>query len=245
VSTWLLLRGWARESRHWDAFPAHLGSALGARVIVADLPGAGALCAQRSPLTIPRIAEAVRGAQRVPDKLYLLGISLGAMVALEWALRYPIEIAGCVLVNSSLRPFSAFYQRLQPRHYATLMRLALFERDAQVREATILRLTSSAAPSAALVSKWARYATEQPMTRANVLRQLLAATCYRAPKSRPAVPLLLLASRHDALVDARCSIALAESWRVPIAIHDSAGHDLALDDGPWVVSQVRDWLTRT
>jgi hypothetical protein len=26
-------------------------------------------------------------------------------------------------------------------------------------------------------------------------------------------------------------------------LHPSAGHDLPLDDGPWVAAQVRDWLT--
>jgi hypothetical protein len=27
-----------------------------------------------------------------------------------------------------------------------------------------------------------------------------------------------------------------------LAIHPGAGHDLPLDDAPWVAQQVRDWL---
>jgi len=244
VTTWILLRGWSREARHWGAFPAQLGTALGARVVATDLPGNGRLCRQRTPTSIARIAEEVRQNARLDAPLHLLGLSLGAMVAIEWARRWRSEVAGCVLVNTSLRPFSAFYERLRPRNYGALARLALFERRAHAREAAILRLTSAGAPSAALVSEWARYAEEEPVTRANVLRQLVAAARYRAPESPP-VPVLVLASRRDALVDVRCSIALAQAWRVPIALHESAGHDLALDDGAWVAARVAEWLRRT
>jgi hypothetical protein len=43
----------------------------------------------------------------------------------------------------------------------------------------------------------------------------------------------------------RCSIALAQAWHVPIALHESAGHDLALDDGTWLAARVAEWLRRT
>src|SRR5262245_59550277 len=105
MSTWLLLRGWARETRHWGAFPGELAAALGARVIAADLPGNGRLHGRRSPLSVARIADEVREAVPRSESLCLLGLSLGGMVAIEWALRHPAEIARCVLVNTSLRPF--------------------------------------------------------------------------------------------------------------------------------------------
>jgi len=244
VNKWILLRGWAREARHWGAFPAQLGTALGARVVAADLPGNGRLCKRHTPMSIARIAEEVRQSAQREGPLYLLGLSLGAMVAVEWARRWRSEVAGCVLVNTSLRPFSAFYERLRPRNYGALARLALLERRAQAREAAILRLTSADAPSAALVSEWARYAEEEPVTRTNVLRQLIAAARYRAPESAPG-RVLVLASRHDGLVDVRCSIALAQAWQVPIALHERAGHDLTLDDGAWVAARVAEWLRQT
>jgi pimeloyl-ACP methyl ester carboxylesterase len=245
MSGWLLLRGWSRGVRHWGSFPAQLEAAVAAPVHAADLPGNGRLHERRSPLSVARIAEEVRHGAGTTGPRYLLGISLGAMVSLEWARLYPGEVAGCVLLNTSLRPFSAFYERLRPRAYATLARLALFERDAQAREAAILRLTSSGSPGAALISEFARYAEEEPVSRANVLRQLVAAARYRGPESPPPVPMLVLASRRDDLVDVRCSMALARRWGIPIAVHESAGHDLALDDAPWVAARVREWLKRT
>ena len=42
---------------------------------------------------------------------------LGAMVAAEWARVAPEELAGCVLINSSMRPFSKLQQRLRPANY--------------------------------------------------------------------------------------------------------------------------------
>ncbi|HJY79416.1 MAG TPA: alpha/beta hydrolase [Burkholderiales bacterium] len=244
MSTWLLLRGWARETRHWGAFPQQLAAELGARVITADFPGNGRLHRQRSPMSVAAIAEEVRQAVASKEQLYLLGLSLGGMVAVEWTIRHRGEVAGCVLINTSLRPFSPFYERLRPRAYAELVRLAVFERRTQAREAAILRLTSAGAPSATLVSDWTRYAEEEPVSRANVLRQLVAAARNRAPEAPPAVPLLVLASRHDRLVDVRCSIALAERWKAPLAVHERAGHDLALDDPAWIAARVSEWLRR-
>jgi len=244
MSTWVLLRGWARETRHWGAFPELLAAALGARVIAADLPGNGRLHKRRSPMSVAAMADEVRQGVARDEPLCLLGLSLGGMVAVEWARRYRAEVARCVLLNTSMRPFSAFHERLRPRAYATLTRLALFEREPLAREEAILRLTSARAPGAALVSEWARYAEEQPVSRRNVLRQLVAAARYRAPEVPP-VPVLVLAGRRDELVDVRCSIALAERWRVPIAVHESARHDLALDDGAWVAARVGEWFRRS
>ena len=167
------------------------------------------------------------------------------MAAIEWARRHPDEVAGCVLVNTSVRPFSPFYRRLRMANYPALARLILFERDVEAREARILQLTSAAAPSAAVLSDWARYARERPVKRTNALRQVVAAASYRAPLLPPRLPLLVLASRHDALVDWRCSEALAQRWQAPIRVHESAGHDLALDDGAWVAARVAEWLRPT
>jgi len=52
----------------------------------------------------------------------------------------------------------------------------------------------------------------------------------------------VLVSEQDQLVSADCSHAIARQWDVPIQVHPSAGHDLTLDDGPWVVQQVLLWL---
>jgi pimeloyl-ACP methyl ester carboxylesterase len=248
MTSWVFLRGWAREARHWGEFPALFKSAMpDASIRALDLPGNGSLRASKSPLSVAAMVGELRALLRTEGAsgpYHLLGLSLGAMASAEWAAAHPDEIRSCVLINASLRPFSSFHERLRPRSYATLLRLALLEGDAQAREAAILRLTSTR-PHAGLPAIWARYGSERPVARANVLRQLIAAARYRASAKAPAVPLLILASAGDRLVDPKCSAALARHWQAPIATHPTAGHDLTLDDPAWVAAQVKSWLRPT
>ena len=149
--TWILLRGLAREAAHWGAFTGDLKAALpGARTLALDLPGNGALHQARSPTRVAGMVAAARAElarQGVAPPYHLLALSLGAMVATEWARVAPHEVARCVLVNTSLRPFSPFYQRLRPRNYGALLGLALRPGTTALQaERAVLRLTSRLVP---------------------------------------------------------------------------------------------------
>lgn len=243
MSCWVLLRGLMRETRHWGDFPTILQQALPhARLTLLDLPGNGQLHAEESPSRVAQMTEACRQqlqAMQLPPPYHLLALSLGAMVACDWAARYPGEVACGVLINTSLRPFSPFYQRLRPHNYLQLPTLLLA--DATRRERTILELTSNRPPSPQLLAQWSLWRRQHPVTRRNAWRQLQAAMRYCAPSAAPAVPLLVLTGKGDRLVDSRCSQALARQWQIPLREHPDAGHDLPLDDPQWVAAQVRDW----
>jgi len=240
TTTWVLLRGLTREARHWGQFvPLLAARQPGARIVTLDLPGYGRQHAQPSPAQVSALAEACRRAlpaQGVTGPVHLLALSLGAMVAVAWAERHPGEVAGAVLVNTSLRPFSPLHHRLRLRNAPALLRLLLAPPPAARYEAEVLRLTTHH-PSADVLADWTRWRHEHTPTRINALRQLWAAMRYRAPAAAPPVPLLLLASRCDGLVDPRCSARLAARWGCPIAWHATAGHDLPLDDPAWVAEQ--------
>lgn len=247
MSAWILLRGLSREARHWGSFPELLRRELaGAQVFAPDLPGNGALFAQQSPLRVEAMADSVRSrliAQGIAPPYQLLAMSLGAMVAVAWAARHPAEIRGAVLINTSLRPFSPFYRRLRPENYLRLLRLALPGSSDRDWESAILAMTSRRpGHDAQLLNDWLGYRREHPVALGNALRQLLAALRYRAPPLSPPIPLLILASRRDALVDCACSRQLAARWSAAYAEHPDAGHDLPLDDGAWVAAQLRRWL---
>jgi pimeloyl-ACP methyl ester carboxylesterase len=221
-----------------------------ANVVTFDLPGNGRLNAARSPTSVETMAEFCRGELRARDiapPYFVLAMSLGAMVAVEWASRYPHELSGCALINTSLRPLCPFWWRLKPANYGTVLRLALFNHGAREHEAAILRMTSrlvqaDATASAAVLGAWVAFRNEFPVSRGNALRQLFAAARYRAPSARPATRLLVLTSAPDALVDTRCSQRLARAWQADLAVHPDAGHDLPLDDGAWIAQRVREWL---
>jgi pimeloyl-ACP methyl ester carboxylesterase len=171
----------------------------------------------------------------------LLSLSLGSMMAVSWASRYPRECQALVLINTSLRPWSPFYARMRPSSWPIALRL--LASSGYARERAILELTSArAAERSDLIPAWMAYAQECPVSRRNALRQLLAAARFSC-RERPAVPLLLLAGGDDRLVHPRCSQTLARAWNADFALHPSAGHDLPLDDGDWVTQAVRRWLT--
>ena len=249
ATPWVLLRGLTRERRHWGTFPQTFSAAMpGARVIALDLPGNGALHHEPSPWRVETMAGHCRRQLQglgVPPPYRVLAMSLGAMVATCWAASHPEEVSAAVLINTSLRPFSPFHHRLRPRNYARLLRLMLTHPVDDDWEQAVLHLTSGAPHRhAGVVNAWAAYRREYPVTRSNALRQLWAAARWSAPIERPAVPLLLLTSAADGLVDTRCSSRLAQRWPCDIATHPWAGHDLPLDDAPWVAAQVHDWLAR-
>ena len=244
MTTWILLRGLIRESRHWGPFVAQFERASpGSRVIALDLPGNGLRNQHVSPLNVRDMVEDCRAQLAhagVAPPFQLLAMSLGGMVAVDWSAAYPDEVTTQVLINTSMRPFSPFYQRLKPQNYLTLSRLAFGGASDEQWERTIWRLRSNHATQG-VVPDWIALRQSHPVARRNALRQLLAAARFRAPMARPAAPTLALASAQDHLVSPACSQALADHWRCELRLHPSAGHDLALDDGAWLVDQVKDW----
>ena len=247
MTPWILLRGLTRETRHWGTFPQRLSESLGgAQVICVDLPGNGRLNHMQSPLSVEAMADychaelACRGIAR---PCHVLAMSLGAMVAVAWAQRHPEDIAGAILINTSLRPFSPFHQRLRPSNYMRVLYLLAGSVSAEELEAAILGMTTRLVTGQRnVIREWLQWRREHPVSSRNALRQLLAAARYRAPQRSPFARLLLLAGAGDRLVDPRCSQTLASRWQARLVMHPTAGHDLPLDDEAWVLSEIREWL---
>ncbi|MBV5299227.1 MAG: alpha/beta hydrolase [Rhodoferax sp.] len=247
MHTWILLRGLTRESRHWGDFVGQFQQALpDHRVVTLDLAGNGLLNQQSSPVRVQQMVAACRmqlAQRQIQPPCHLLAMSLGAMVAVAWAQSHPHEISALVLINTSMRPWSPFYQRLLPANYGRLLSLMLSGAAPQAWERAILRMTSNRGEESVLPD-WLAWRQANPVSRLNALRQLLAAARFRAAPHPPLAPTLLLASLQDHLVSLRCSTALARHWSCSLRMHPTAGHDIPLDDGPWVVAQVQEWLSQ-
>lgn len=240
---WLLLRGLAREQRHWLDFPAVLESALpGARVYLLDLPGAGTEHARRSPHTIAAIAEDVRARWKTLDAAGegpwgLLGMSLGGMVAMDWCATHPKDFARVVLVSTSAGGLSRWWRRFDPR-VLPLALAAMGDRDAVRREKRILAISSRLiADTTEVAGRWGRFSQDRPMQRSNVLRQLAAGRAFRAPAAL-LTPALIVAGAGDRLTDVSCSKSLASRFGARLVIHPGAGHEIALDAPTWLGEQI-------
>ncbi len=246
-SHWVFLRGLVRESAHWDDFPERFAAAIPfAQAHCIDLPGNGRHWRQPSPLAVRETMETVRSEaladMQTEAPFYLFTISLGGMVAVEWANRHPQELAGVVLINTSLRGLSPLWQRLVWTSWPLLARI-IAAGDGAERERLILQLTAAKqTPAPAFIEHRVAIQQRHPVRLSNVFRQLWAAARYHPPRQQPSLPLLLINSLGDRMVSPACTLAIARHWNIEPTTHPSAGHDLPLDDPDWVIAAVLTWL---
>lgn len=245
---WLLLRGLAREQRHWHDFRSLLAERVGGgRVYLLDVAGAGTEHARVPRPNVGWLASDV--ARRWPalsaegggDAWCVLGLSLGGMIALELCRQRPRRIAHAVIVNASSR-LTPRRERLRPAA-ALALAAGAFSADAVQREQRILALTSALPQGertryALLSAEFARGGGPSAWA---VLAQLAAAARFSPPaRSQVATQLRFVCSRNDALVNPRSSRDLARWYGAACDEHPWAGHDLPLDDPVWLCEQLTD-----
>lgn len=236
---WLLLRGLAREQRHWGAFvPALQAAVPDAHVHCLDLPGAGTEYARESPASVRGIAEDLRRRwlELGPGNWGLFAVSLGGMVAMEWCAAHPADFGTLVLANTSGGNLNPPWKRMQP-HIVPHIAMAMASRSALARETRILSLTTAVAPADGLPAQWAGFYADRPMKRLNVLRQLAAATRFRVPPSlQPRT--LVISAAGDQFTHPDCPRALATHFHAQLAVHPKAGHDVSTDDPAWLANEI-------
>ena len=244
---WVFIRGLVRESGHWHQFPRQFRHHFPeAEIHYIEIPGTGQKYAEESPLSIEAMVDNLQADYKTlfgPDeKPFILSISLGSMVTLQWLNQYPGQFAGAVLMNTSISGLSPFYKRLQPHNYPVIPRL-MMTADPEVRERGILRLISNEPLHHHVAAK--KFGTIQalrPVSRSNAIRQIYAASKYRLNKKPANMPLLLLNSEGDRFVNPECTEHLSEFLNEPYHCHPSAGHDLPMDAPYWVLEHIENWL---
>ena len=237
----VLIRGLWREARHWGEFINYLQQQFPAALIsTPDIPGNGVQHLDISPSTIPDMTDKLRQQIHANRPLRLIALSMGGMIAIDWMTRYPAEIEMAVLINTSARPLSPFYHRLRWTVYPQILRMMLH--SAVQKEADILRLTSSRYQyDSKLLASWQLWQRQNPVSFASARNQFLAAVTFSIT-AKPKQPMLIVTSRADRLVDYRCSQKLAQAWQAGYVQHESAGHDLPLDEPQWLTQTIHEWL---
>ncbi|MBC7608924.1 MAG: alpha/beta hydrolase [Polaromonas sp.] len=243
--SWILLRGLTREARHWGDFTSRFSERL-AEATALDLPGNGEFATAKSPTSVRGMVEFARQQLQLrgfKPPYRLLAMSLGGMVATDWAQSYPTEVEALVLVNTSMRPYSSLPQRLRPANWPALGLLAARWGDADYAERAIHAITcNQTASKESDIAAWLDIRKSAPVSEANAQRQLWAAARFVCAPTPPACRTLLLSSAADHLVHPACSNQLAQAWSAVHQQHPWAGHDLPHDDTDWVCDQLVDWL---
>ncbi|MBE0469236.1 MAG: alpha/beta hydrolase [Methyloprofundus sp.] len=237
----VLIRGLLREQRHWGEFTPLLAQQFpAAEIVTLDIPGNGSLHQETSPNTIAGLTEALRVQLEGKKNMHLIALSMGAMIAIDWMNRHPLEINSAVLINTSVRPYSPFFQRLRWQNYPRLV--SMLFKSAEQRERDILALTANLhQQDTRLLADWQKWCAQYPVSKISAINQLQAAAQFLAT-NKPAHPLLIISAKNDRLVDYRCSVALHKAWHCDYLQHASAGHDLPLDDPKWLAQTIEKWL---
>lgn len=242
MATLILLRGLIREHGHWGDFPALLQRAFpGYNVLTPDIAGNGDRNLEKSPLSIRAMMLDVRSqltqsGARAP--YHLIALSMGGMIAMDWAHCFPQELGPSVLINSSARNLNPVWDRLRPANYPGVLAMACGLMHSRARERWIFRQTCRHADPR-LIDDWCEIAVRRPVSNMNALRQLIAAARFHPSTPSRHLQLNCIASAGDQLVNPRCSMRMASNWHLPIYLHPSAGHDLPSDDPTWLIQTLQ------
>ncbi len=236
---WVFLRGLGRRQEHWAGFLERFHARIpGAQIEALDLAGNGTERDRPAFTSISQFTDDIRLRSKLlrEGPVRVVAISLGGMVAADWATRYPGDLLSVHLINTSDRRHSPFWQRLRPGTYPVLLRAFLERKDALERERTVLSIVSNSPEEQR--NRWAeQFARLEACKPAEFLKQIVSALRYAPPSHPPQVPVTLLSSKGDRLVDPACSARLAGAWGATLVSHPSAGHDLPLDDPEWVIDK--------
>lgn len=241
----VLLRGLIRSRFHWEQFPQQLQSALPQYpILTPELAGNGERFRESTPFSIAAMMEDIRqqvnSSRSNQQPVIIVAVSMGAMIATEWARLYPKEVDQLHLINTSFRNLSMPWQRMQAAAFFSLITRLL---NRSKLESAIIRWTINSNKTPELEQRWQQFAVTHPLGYRNALAQLVSASQYRGPLQSPINNAYFYRSAKDYLVDSQCSQRIADCWQKPLATHPDAGHDLSMDDPEWLIGQIRTNLT--
>lgn len=235
----VLIHGWGCDSRTWQPLLPALQNI--ATVTLIDLPGFGA-----SPVLPEFSLDAVldKIAAQLPQNSVVMGWSLGGMLAVQLAVRYPQKISGVISLAANLKFVAA-------TDYSSAMPLAInrnfnnsFAQDPQASLKIFGGLLAQGDEQERALLKQLRR-TETGEINPNWLQalELLAQLDNRAAFAQLTVPGLHLLAENDALVPATAATAMKElNSQQQICVLNNTAHALHWSRPQAVVDAVTDFL---
>ena len=236
--TLVLIHGWGLNHAIWQ--PVADALAADYQVLALDLPGYGLATRYPEPYSLEAITDQL--ATLIPAQSFVLGWSLGGLVATQLALRYPAKVRSLAIVASS----PCFLQ--QPNWPG--MNAQLMQQFAGALSANLALTVERFLAIQAMGSTTARQDIKQlkqavlslPLPEAGVLAaglEILATTDLRQELASLSMPLFCCFGRLDSLVPVAMATMLAEiAPRAQISVLAKASH------APFISHQAEflDWL---
>lgn len=245
-----LIIGLSKESEHWDDdFIEYVKKLYGVSendIVKMDIPGSGILLDQKTPASLKVIARKMR--EYYLDKIdwskkrICISVSLGAMIAMEWACMFKDDFDQVVFVNSSFTGISPIFKRVQPK--ALLMFIKTFcTFNIVKKEQFILALCSNKdVVRKKTLSKWVDISKARPVRKVNLVRQVISGALNN-PSHGASAALLFIAAKYDRLAHYSCSVAAHKKWGGDFILIDdpTVGHGVHIDDPEGLSSIIYDW----
>jgi len=239
--TLVLIRGLARSHRYFQPIVPYLARYF--RVVLFDNRGAGRSDRPRGPYSSAQMADdviAVMDAAGARDA-WLLGMSLGGMIALDVARRHPARVAGLVL--GSCTPRGKGYPVRVPLWPKLLLAIsALLPRSVGRRIQAFVTLSDAFIDRAdAVMDRWDVLAAEDAPRIRDLLAHLAAIRSHDSVGWLDTIrqPTLVMAGEDDRLVPPANSRYLAE--RMPNAeleVIAHCGHNIETEQPGWMARRI-------
>jgi pimeloyl-ACP methyl ester carboxylesterase len=240
MQSWVLIRGLMRDKRHWREFEDDLTVQMAANkidVIALDTLGNGTLSDCTSPLTITAYAKALVK-QLAGNDNCLIGLSMGAMIALEMARLAPQKVSKVVVINASAANLSPWYARFNLKAIVTAYLGRVKQGAVHWLECTALKLSSERyGDNQAMCEHWSELRLDYRSKMHNVVRQIWACVNFQTPDNLQQ-PIFVFNGSSDRLVNPSCSVQLSLYYKTELIEFEAAGHDISLDCPAALIAQL-------
>lgn len=238
--TWIFLRGLGRNQGHWGPFLNEFKDQFpNDHIELLDLAGSGTEAHRQSPWKISSYVEDLRSRRQSQGPISLVSISMGAMVATEWARLHPNEVESLILINTNGKGLAPFYRRLQFKNYPQMIDMLIHFKDRKRFESGVLEMTAQGLKDRPGTLE--RHLNLPPTSAKNWLRQLAASAQFQFPAQAPVSKILILSAIDDRLVSSQCSEKLALTWSTPHMQHPKGAHDLPLIESSWIIQKIKEF----
>ena len=254
----ILIRGLGRDQLHWAPLLKSLKRTFpGVHIETPDLPGTGILHREKSPLVLddylPFLEHQLSDSN---EPAIVMGLSLGGMLALTWASKYPDKFTHAIAINSSSN-LSFFLKRLFV--YKVFRYPGIFFRlSKRMKETAVYQLTCNTRPiDWSTIDFWVDVQKRHPVSPLNQCRQAYAALGFSLPdnlvssadnlkENKTHSPqAAIMYAKGDRMVSPSCSEVMAAYLNAPSYVHSWGGHDLTQDDPDWVATQLKHFIEKT
>jgi alpha-beta hydrolase superfamily lysophospholipase len=172
-------------------------------------------------------------------KNYLAAFSLGGMIATEWLKTHPNDFNKVMLFNTSLKGYCSLPQRFLFKNIPKYLKYVFYQDKREIESVIHSMIINRSDNKKELLDHWVNIREKRPVSVANTLRQMFAASTYEPPKSIPAKNIIIAVGLGDNLVSPECSKSIAKRWETPLFTHPTGGHDITNDQPDWVISLMK------